>query len=112
MSDAWETNCTLGEVADWIRTRDRVAVLTHLKPDGDALGSAIGACRAIRMGTGGRTGADAWFAEGAWEQRPSEQYAEAVVEVVLGKRRRTQLQIQLTPDALRVVAGWLSHEQG
>ena len=62
MSDAWETNCSLDEIAGWVRTRRRIAVLTHLKPDGDALGSSIGACRAIRLGTEGRTGADSWFA--------------------------------------------------
>jgi phosphoesterase RecJ-like protein len=60
MSDAWKTNCTLDEVAAWVRRCSKICVLTHLKPDGDAVGSALGACRAIRQATSVR--ADCWFA--------------------------------------------------
>ena len=49
-----------------------------------------------------------WFGDVAWEQRPSEQYAEAVVEVVLGQRTRNQLGLRLEPEATRVVADWLA----
>lgn len=61
MSDRWETNASLREIAAWVKGRRNVAVLTHLKPDGDALGSAIAATRAIRLSTKGATGAMAWF---------------------------------------------------
>ena len=51
-----------------------------------------------------------WFADVAWEQKPSEQFAEAVVVATLSNRRRNQLRIQLTPDALTVVRDWLQAE--
>jgi hypothetical protein len=49
----------------------------------------------------------AWFGDDRWEDRPSEQYAEAVVQVVLGERRRNQLLIRLTPEAVALIADWL-----
>ena len=49
----------------------------------------------------------AWFGEGAWEDRPSEQFAEAVVEVVLGRRSRNRLRLRLAPEAVEVVSDWL-----
>lgn len=51
-----------------------------------------------------------WFGGGPWELRPSEQFAEATVEVVLGERRRNQLALQLTPGAVQTVAQWLQAE--
>jgi hypothetical protein len=48
-----------------------------------------------------------WFGDVPWIERPSEQFAEAVVEVVLGSRSRNQLQLRLTPDAIRLTADWL-----
>jgi hypothetical protein len=48
-----------------------------------------------------------WFVGVAWEDRPSEQFAEAVVEVVLGRRSRSQLRLRLTPEAVALVARWL-----
>ncbi len=51
-----------------------------------------------------------WFGQTAWEQRPSEQFAEAVVEVVLGERTRNQLALHLEPATTRLVAGWLTGE--
>ena len=56
----------------------------------------------------GRAADTAWFGDGAWEDRPSEQFAEAVVEVVLGRRSRNQLRLRLTPEAVRVVEAWLT----
>lgn len=49
-----------------------------------------------------------WFADVGWAERPSEQFAEAVVEAVLGRRSRNQLQLRLTPEAVRVVNIWLT----
>ena len=51
-----------------------------------------------------------WFADVAWEQKPSEQFAEAVVAATLGDRRRNQLAIQLTPEALVATRDWLQAE--
>lgn len=52
--ELWATNTTIGEVAALLREAGSVAVVTHSKPDGDALGSALGAALALR-----RAGVDA-----------------------------------------------------
>jgi hypothetical protein len=49
-----------------------------------------------------------WFGDAAWEERPSEQFAEAVVEVVLGRRSRHQLGLRLSPESVRLVEEWLT----
>ncbi len=46
-----------------------------------------------------------WFAGDSWETTPSEQYAEAVVELVEG-RRTHQGGIYITDDAVDVVRAW------
>lgn len=51
-----------------------------------------------------------WFADLAWEERPSEQFAEAVAEVVLGRRSRSPLRLRLSSDALSLVEAWLTIE--
>lgn len=43
----WTTNATLTQMADRLRGSRRVVVLTHLKPDGDAVGSSIALVRAL-----------------------------------------------------------------
>jgi hypothetical protein len=55
----------------------------------------------------GQPPATEWFADVSWVDRPSEQFAEAVVEVVLGSRSRNQLQLRLTPEAIGLVAAWI-----
>lgn len=45
----WASTATLAEMAGWLRARRKVAVLTHVKPDGDALGSTVAVARALRM---------------------------------------------------------------
>ncbi|TVQ61371.1 MAG: hypothetical protein EA378_09150 [Phycisphaerales bacterium] len=47
MSEAWSTNVSIAEIGDWLRGKPRVAVLTHGKPDGDAIGSTAAVVRAI-----------------------------------------------------------------
>jgi phosphoesterase RecJ-like protein len=37
------------DTADWLLERDRFAILTHRKPDGDTIGSAAGLCRGLRQ---------------------------------------------------------------
>lgn len=58
-SETWTTNATLAEIAAWLRGARRVVVLTHLKPDGDAVGSTVAVCRAINKIRPG--GAAAWY---------------------------------------------------
>jgi len=60
MSDtaAWTTNTTLAEVARALKGR-RVIVLTHVRPDGDAIGSTLGLTRALNLAKPGS--AEAWY---------------------------------------------------
>ncbi len=51
-----------------------------------------------------------WFAGAAWQDRPSEQFAEATVEAVLGRRSRNKLLLRLTPEATVLVESWLGSE--
>lgn len=45
-----ETNQTnLKAISDWLRTRDDIAIVTHIFPDGDALGSALALMTALRQ---------------------------------------------------------------
>ncbi|MEL7471771.1 MAG: DHH family phosphoesterase [Planctomycetota bacterium] len=43
----WTTNTTASELADWLRDKQRVLLLTHQKPDGDAAGSMTALARAL-----------------------------------------------------------------
>lgn len=48
----YASNGTYADVAARIRSARHVALLTHVKPDGDAVGSTLGLCRAIQaLGT-------------------------------------------------------------
>lgn len=57
------TNATLASIADRLRTAKRVVVLTHSKPDGDAIGSSIALVRAINLlpAWGTKPKAQAWY---------------------------------------------------
>ena len=57
------TNASLEQIADRLRTAKRVVVLTHSKPDGDAIGSSIALVRAINMlpAWGTKPKAQAWY---------------------------------------------------
>lgn len=46
------------EAAKWLSDRNRFLILTHIRPDGDTLGSAAGLCAALR-----KIGKTAWVAE-------------------------------------------------
>ena len=39
---------TVQETASYLRTLDDVLLLTHVRPDGDTVGSAAALCRALR----------------------------------------------------------------
>jgi len=45
----WNTNATLPEIAERLRAARRILVLTHLKPDGDAVGSTLAVVRALNQ---------------------------------------------------------------
>ncbi len=48
---------TIPQTAQWLMERDNLLLLTHVRPDGDTLGSAAGLARALR-----RKGKQAWVA--------------------------------------------------
>lgn len=48
----YTTNTTLEAIAQRLRSARRVLVLTHLKPDGDAVGSTLGVVRALNRPSG------------------------------------------------------------
>lgn len=41
-------NCSLAEVADVLRTRERFVIMSHIRPDGDALGCELAMAHALR----------------------------------------------------------------
>ena len=43
----WTTNTTLEQIAERLRSKKKIIVLTHVKPDGDAVGSTLGLVRAL-----------------------------------------------------------------
>lgn len=49
---------TVNEAASWLLARDHFLILTHRRPDGDAVGSAVALCLGLRQ-----LGKDAWI----WE---------------------------------------------
>ncbi len=53
------------------------------------------------------TGTD-WFDAELWEDTPSEQWAEAVVEIVLGERQQHRLDIQISQEAIRAIDAWFA----
>jgi hypothetical protein len=50
-----------------------------------------------------------WFDGATWEETPSEQFAEAAVEIVLG-RRSSHSRIPVTAEALTAIQAWAAHE--
>lgn len=63
MSD-WETNATLDEIAAFLAGKERIAVLTHARVDGDAVGSSLALVRALNKASKTRR-ATAWYVGGA-----------------------------------------------
>ncbi len=65
MSSGWKSNTTLADIAAWLGLQRKVTVLTHSKPDGDAVGSSLALVRTLREaarrdGVSGE-GIVAWF---------------------------------------------------
>jgi len=63
--DDWTSTIDAKGVSDWIASKERLVVLTHAKPDGDAIGSSCALARAINLarGTSGAvSSAECWYA--------------------------------------------------
>ena len=61
----WTTTTDPKAIADWIATKETLVLLTHTKPDGDALGSTLAIARAINLHrgtTGALSAAECWYA--------------------------------------------------
>ena len=58
------------------------------------------------------TGADSWTGQPRWADRPSEMWAEAVVEVVLGERARFGRSVPLDPALVDAVSEWAAADPG
>lgn len=64
-SGTWTPTVSVGEMADWIGSMRTAVLLTHVKPDGDALGSTLALARTInltRRTTGAISAAECWYA--------------------------------------------------
>lgn len=48
--EAWVTTHTAAQIAEWLSPARSVMVLTHTKPDGDAVGSSLAVARALAAG--------------------------------------------------------------
>jgi len=55
-AESWGSSASLAEIADQLAQAKKIAVLTHSKPDGDAIGSSLALARAL-MHRGTRVGA-------------------------------------------------------
>lgn len=65
-TETWHTNATLADLAERIARASSVVVLTHAKPDGDAVGSSLALVRAIAQSrrttpNGVACPAEAWY---------------------------------------------------
>lgn len=63
MSEQWSSNATLEEIAKELVGKRRIVVTTHLKPDGDAVGSSLALVRALNTPGPWVSGerAEAWY---------------------------------------------------
>lgn len=61
---SWRGTVSVNEMADWIGSMRTAVLLTHVKPDGDAMGSTLALARAInllRKTTGAVSAAECWY---------------------------------------------------
>lgn len=49
MTADWASTVSLADIAAWLAGASKVAILTHAKPDGDAIGSSISIARALNL---------------------------------------------------------------
>ncbi len=62
-SPQWKTNTSIAELGAFLRGKRRIIVLTHVKPDGDAVGSSMALVRALNKPQPWVNGAraEAWY---------------------------------------------------
>jgi bifunctional oligoribonuclease and PAP phosphatase NrnA len=63
-SGTWTSTVTPAEMANWIGNKRTCVLLTHTKPDGDAMGSTLALARTInlvRRTTGAISAAECWY---------------------------------------------------
>lgn len=63
-SGTWGSTVDVSAMADWIASKRTCVLLTHTKPDGDALGSTLALARTIntiRRTTGAVSAAECWY---------------------------------------------------
>ena len=61
----WTSSIDAKGIAEWIKDQRTLLLLTHAKPDGDALGSTVALARAINMireTSGAASAAECWYA--------------------------------------------------
>lgn len=64
-SNSWESTVSTNEIVDWIKQQSTLLILTHAKPDGDALGSSLALAKTInliRETSGATSAAECWYA--------------------------------------------------
>src|SRR5690348_11327679 len=69
-SQGWASNSDLAALAAWVRSRRRIVILTHVKPDGDALGSTLAVSRAVNLSRGSFPGRPAPATPWYWGPLP------------------------------------------
>ena len=62
----------------------------------------------LREGIVEATGANAWTGQARWEHRPSELWAEAVVQIVLGERARFARSVPLDDAVVDTARRWIA----
>lgn len=79
--EAWQTTTTPAELARWLAGKRSVVVLSHIKPDGDALGSSLAITRALNIAAGGAGSGFSGVASRAetWHAGPIPPWAGAIV---------------------------------
>lgn len=73
-SGSWTPTVSVDEMAEWIGSMRTCVLLTHIKPDGDALGSTLALARAINLSrrtTGAVSAAECWYAAPLPEWAPT-----------------------------------------
>jgi phosphoesterase RecJ-like protein len=103
MTDAWSSNSTLDDIASRLRAASRVVILTHVKPDGDAVGSTLAVTRALNLARPNplRPIAEPWYAGPAPDWFAA--LAGRTVHRLLTERNRPQDDSREDPDAVLIL---------
>ncbi len=110
---AYTTNASLEEIADWLRGLSSLVVLTHAKPDGDAMGASLGLVRAMNLSRGGTAKgvsgaasvAEAWYAGAVpfWARAIVRQTKHRLLEPPAEGEPRRTAPSSLDPDGIVIV---------